>query len=70
MYWLKMNISWNFRSNLLRTDAQRIRVQNVESGINEGQRIEQIPEQLVDIVNNREVLSAVAYPKQPPVAAQ
>lgn len=65
-----MNISWNFRSNLLRTDAQRIRVQNVESGINEGQRIEQIPEQLVDIVNNREVLSAVAYPKQPPVAAQ
>lgn len=70
MYWLKMNSSWNFRSNLLRTDAQRIRVQNVESGINEGQRIEQIPEQLVDIVNNREVLSAVAYPKQPPVAAQ
>lgn len=65
-----MNSSWNFRSNLLRTDAQRIRVQNVESGINEGQRIEQIPEQLVDIVNNREVFSAVAYPKQPPVAAQ
>lgn len=65
-----MNSSWNFRSNLLRTDAQRIRVQNVESGINEGQRIEQIPEQLVDIVNNREVLSAVAYPKQPPVVAQ
>lgn len=57
LYWLKMNSAWYFRISLHERREKEARVQDVEVGVSERKRIQQVPKQHVHITHDREILA-------------